>query len=259
MGRPENSRVTSASRPIRAATFDVTHTLIHSPRLAEIYWQVLRRHGHAVGLRDVRREIPRVWQEFSCRVDHRIDRFTAHPRGARGYWQEFLVRLCQCLGTEEPSRFAGAELFGQFARAESWEVYPDVRKTLRNLRSAGIRLGVVSNWDHRLPQLLQELDLNPYFEAIVWSEDCGLEKPHPQIFHRCLEELGVSPEECLHVGDHAIDDVEGAQGAGLRALRIDREKGCGGLGKLFESLLKGPQVPSEEGLTTHDGGRHVRR
>ena len=261
MSTPDNSREGSSLRPIRAVTFDLAETLIHAPRLVETYWQVLSRHGHRVKLEDVRREVPRVAQEFSCRVDHRVDRFTSHTKGAEGYWQEYLERLCQRLETTEPSRFAGAELFNRLAHREVWEVYPDVCSTLQRLRDDGLRIGVVSNWDHRLPRLLERLGLHEYFDAVTYSSSCGIEKPHPGIFLHCLKSLGVPAANALHVGDCSIDDVEGAEAAGLRALRIDRSAGGDHLQPLLDSLLRRPvlHLLSVDGGNRQCGGdQHVR-
>jgi putative hydrolase of the HAD superfamily len=240
-------------------TFDITGTLVHSPRLSEIYWQVLHRHGHRVRLRAVRRELPHTFREMACRVDHRWDRFTAHPGGERGYWRAFLDRLCRRLDTHEPSRFAAAELFDRFRRAESWEIFEDVVPTLESLAEQGLRLGVVSNWDHRLPDLLADLGLAPFFDAITYSSQCGVEKPHPHIFLQCLAALDVPPARALHVGDRALEDAEGALGAGLRALRLDRSEGVNCMGALIEPFLRGsrggaavaPVPPTRRGGKTH--------
>ena len=245
--------------PLRAVTFDITGTLVHSPRLSEIYWQVLERHGHRVRLRDVRRELPHTLDDMACQVDQRWDRFTAHSGGERGYWRAFLERLCRRLGTHAPSPFAAAELFDRFRRAESWEVFEDVVPTLESLSKQGLRLGVVSNWDHRLPSLLEDLGLAHLFHNITYSSLCGVEKPHPHIFHRCLAALDVPPARALHVGDRALEDAEGALGAGMRALRLDRSEGSGCLGALIEPFLRGSRgvaavpssLPSRHGEETH--------
>ena len=237
MGKPEHSTVPA---PIEAISFDVTHTLIHCPRLVEIYSEVMVRHGLDAAPADIRRVIPRVWQELSCRTDPRVDRFTRHRGGERGWWHRFLERVCQHLEIAPPTRFASAELFDRFAKAESWEVYPDVVPVLEALAAKPTRLGVVSNWDHRLPRLLERLGLDRFFDAVVYSSACGVEKPHPLIFEHCLHELGVAPERAAHVGDHALEDVEGAEGAGMRALRIDRREGSDDLCRLLAGLLEAP-------------------
>lgn len=232
--------------PLEAVTFDVTRTLIHCPRLAEIYAEVFRRHGlgsredgHPVPVADLRSRLPLVWQELSCLASHRQDRFSAHPDGAEGWWRRFVGRLCELLDLPEPSRFAAAELFARFGHADSWILFDDVRPCLERLRARGLRLGVVSNWDHRLPRLLEELELADFFDSITYSSACGLEKPHPRIFHACLEELGTAPERTLHVGDSALEDVEGAEAAGMLALRVERTGG-GDLWSLVQPLVQPP-------------------
>lgn len=206
---------------LRAVTFDVTHTLIHCPRLGEIYAEVLGRHGVEAAPGEAGRLVRQVWQELACLADPGRDRFTSHPEGPAGWWKRFLERLCEHLGAP-PSRFAAAELFHRFGQAESWEVYPDVPDALAGLRGLGLRLAVVSNWDTRLPGLLEGLGLARRFDAVVYSSQAGVEKPDPRIFHEALRRLEVGPAAALHVGDGRLEDVEGAIGAGLRALHLVR-------------------------------------
>lgn len=204
-------------------TFDVTKTLIHAPRLAEIYREVFNRHEIPVGSADLNGLIRLVWKEFSCRSDMRRDRFSETEGGAKEWWHRFVIRLCEHLGTGPPSRFVSAELYSRFARADAWVVYDDVRPALDFLRRAGLRLGVVSNWDERLPRLLSRLGFDAIFDTVVYSARVGVEKPHPGIFLHALRALGVEPSEALHVGDSTIEDIEGAMAAGMRAILLDRQ------------------------------------
>lgn len=206
----------------RAITFDVTRTLIHSPRLIEIYREVLERHGIEAPAGELRRLMPVVWEELDCLAEVGRDRFSAHPEGPRGWWRRFLERLCEHLGAPAPSPFAAAELFHRFGRADAWEVYPEVPATLAALKRLGLPLAVVSNWDDRLPPLLDALGIGRSFDAIVYSAAVGVEKPDPRIFLYALERLGVAPEEAVHVGDCTREDVEGALAAGMEALHLVR-------------------------------------
>jgi len=235
---------------IEAVTFDVTNTLIHSPRLGELYAEVLSRHGVAVEPREAARLVREVWQEFACLAEPGRDRFTSHPGGPRGWWKRFLDRLCERLEVPPPSPFAAAELFHRFATPEAWEVYPEVPEVLATLRERGLRLGVVSNWDPRLPDLLESLGLARRFAALVYSSEVGVEKPDPRIFRSALDRLGVRPEAALHVGDGQIEDVEGAAAAGLQALRLDRRGGSGDLRDLaaLPAMLSRQPVESSRGL-----------
>lgn len=225
---------------LRALTFDVTNTLIHCPRMAEIYAEVLRRHGIETAAEEVRRWIPVVWQELACRTETGRERFSLHPGGARGWWQDFLHRTCDYLGSSRrPTRFTAAELYHRFARADAWEIYPEVRPALEELQRQGVALAVVSNWDERLGPLLTRLDLTRYFDALVVSARVGLEKPDPRIFQYALDLLGVPSEAAAHVGDSAREDVEGALAAGMKAFHLRREGGKPALSEV---------TPDTEGL-----------
>ncbi|HYH44243.1 MAG TPA: HAD-IA family hydrolase [Thermoanaerobaculia bacterium] len=219
---------------IQAVTFDVTHTLIHSPCLGEIYAEVLGRHGIALAPAEAARLVRVVWQELACLADPGSDRFTAHPEGARGWWRRFVGRLGEYLDGPPVSPFAAAELFHRFGQPDAWEVYPDVLPALAALRDRGLRLGVVSNWDERLPGLLAGLGLAPSFDAVVFSSEVGVEKPDRRIFQSALDRLEVVAGEAVHVGDGRLEDVEGALAAGMYAVHVSRRGGPGlaGLGPL---------------------------
>ncbi|HEX3527451.1 MAG TPA: HAD-IA family hydrolase [Thermoanaerobaculia bacterium] len=219
---------------IEAVTFDVTNTLIHSPQLGELYAEVLSRHGVTVTPDAAARLVREVWQELACLAERGRDRFTAHPGGPRGWWKRFLERMCERLEAPPPSPFAAAELFYRFATPEAWEVFPEVPAVLARLRARGLRLAVVSNWDPRLPDLLESLGLARSFDAIVYSSEVGVEKPDPRIFLSALGRLKVEPAAALHVGDGKVEDAEGAAAAGLHALLLDRRRGVGKGGDLHD-------------------------
>lgn len=212
--------------PPEAVTFDATGTLFHSPRLGEIYAEILGRHGLAVEADVARRLVREVWQELSCLATPERDRFTAHEGGARGWWLRFVERFAERLEAPPPSRFAAAELFARFARPDAWEVYPEVPEALDALGHRGFRLAVISNWDERLPAVLEGLDLARHFTAIVTSGDVGVEKPDRRIFDHALSLLGVPSDRAIHVGDREVEDCEGALAAGFSgAIRVDRGRG----------------------------------
>lgn len=235
---------------IRAVTFDVTNTLMHCPRLGEIYSEVLGRHGVQVEPAEAARLVRLVWQELACVADPARDRFTSHPEGPPGWWKRFLERVCEHLEVPPPSRFAAAELFARFARADSWEVYPDVMDTFAALRARGLRLGVISNWDPRLPDVLDGLGLTPSLDAVVYSSAVGAEKPDRRIFESALRSLGVEAGEALHVGDGRLEDVEGAQAVGMHSLHLTRGRGAGeiqSLARLPGILLEMAEMPETSG------------
>jgi putative hydrolase of the HAD superfamily len=206
---------------LAAVTFDVTRTLLTCPTLGEQYAEVLARHGVEVAARDVEAAIPLVWQELACAASPARDRFLHHPKGARGFWRHFVERTCELLEAPHPSAFAAAELFDRFAQPEAWEVAPGTRAMLAELKRHGLKLAIISNWDQRLPLLLERLELADLFDSFAISAIVGVEKPHPRIFETALASLGVGAAQALHVGDSRLDDIEGAQAVGMQALLLD--------------------------------------
>jgi putative hydrolase of the HAD superfamily len=93
-------------------------------------------------------------------------------------------------------------------------VLPGVEDALARLRALGLELAVVGNWDCRLPEHLERLELAGHFTGIVTSAEAGAAKPDPRPFLAALEQLGVASERALHVGDSAADE-EGARAAGM--------------------------------------------
>ena len=210
---------------IEAVTFDATGTLFECPSLGTLYAETLNRHGVEISEREVSKWFPVAWQELDCLVQLGGDRFADHPRDAKGFWEDLVARICALAGHDAPSAFATAELFQVFARADAWRVFPEAVAALEGLRSAGLTLGVVSNWDQRLEPLLEDLGLAQYFSAIVTSADVGHAKPDPRIFSVATEALNIEPVQGLHVGDHRLQDFEGAASAGMQAFLVDRAQG----------------------------------
>lgn len=223
---------------IAAVTLDANHTLFEAADLGGEYARVLARHGVALAAGDAAAAIAVAWSEFTCAADPARDRFAAHPGGARGFWRRFVERVCALAGAPAPSPFAAAELFERFAGAGPYRVFADVEPALAALGGRGVRLAVISNWDERLPRLLGELGLASRFETVVVSAEVGWEKPRPEIFAAALERLALPAAAVLHVGDRGLEDVEGARGAGLHALRLDRGGGgdLASLGELADRL-----------------------
>lgn len=113
-------------------------------------------------------------------------------------------------------------LYAAFAQPEAWRLYPETRATLDTLRDRGYRLGVISNFDARLFDLLEGLDIADRFDPIIASSRAGAAKPDPAIFRHALTACGVSAEQAVHAGDTYDLDVLGARAAGVAAILIDR-------------------------------------
>ena len=103
-----------------------------------------------------------------------------------------------------------------------FEAYPEVLPVLGALRTRGVRVGVVSDWDCTLAEHLARLGLGEWVDAVVVSAVVGVTKPDPRLFTAALTALGVAADAALVCGDDPARDLAGARAAGIRAVLIDR-------------------------------------
>jgi len=227
------------SRTRRAVVLDVGGTLIECrPTPPEIYAQVLSRFGPAVTAAEVAPVYRGVWQELTQLHPLGSDRYHLLKGGEWAWWGEFLRRVLAALRHPAPWEPVLDELFAMFSRPSIWRTFPEVFEVLDGLRRRGLALGVVSNWDSRLPALLERLGLADYFGTILVSALEGVEKPAPEIFLRAARRLGVDPGECLFAGDSPLDDYRGAESAGMLPVLVDRH-GAFGNGYRWVADLRG--------------------
>ena len=117
------------------------------------------------------------------------------------------------------------ELYRHFATAEPWVLYGDVIPTLRLWQIQGIELGIISNFDSRIYQVLAELGLEYFFRSITISSQAGVAKPAPEIFQIALQKHDCSPAQAWHIGDSKKEDYQGAKSLGIEAFLIKRSIG----------------------------------
>jgi putative hydrolase of the HAD superfamily len=123
-----------------------------------------------------------------------------------------------------------AEFAGPFGEGLAFRVVDGVPEALARLRSLGLTVAVVSNWDAGLPEHLVRAGIAHWFAEVVTSAAEGVAKPDPRIYTLTLERLGVEPPRALHVGDHPELDGEAARAAGMRFAPAP-------LGEAVEALL----------------------
>lgn len=104
--------------------------------------------------------------------------------------------------------------------------YTDVIRTLTALKRQGYRLGMVTNsWPFPVRALLESDGLDQFFDHVIASSEVGMAKQDgPEIYILAAHLFGVSPEECVMVGDNPALDVLPALKASARAVLIDRDE-----------------------------------
>ena len=129
----------------------------------------------------------------------------------------------------------------------SLAAFDDVVPALEQLKARGLTLGLISNIDRDGSELAKDLGLTPYLDLTVTSAEAKAEKPHPEIFRMALKKADAAPEEAMHVGDQPTSDVEGALGAGISPVLLDRDGNHPGFDRCprIEGLLELPPLLDE--------------
>ena len=207
--------------PVHTVTFDVGGTLISpAPSVGHVYAEVAAKFGVKADPAALTDGFKRAWKAKTA-FDYSEEAWYGLVRGAFGP-----------LAPQLPDPFFPA-VYRRFIEADAWRIHEDALAALDELASRDFNLGVISNWDERLRPLLKNLKLTPYFQAITVSCEAQFPKPSPVIFEQALRSLGAAPSAVLHVGDSQLEDAEGARGAGMHGLHLDRN-GAGDIRSLTE-------------------------
>jgi len=97
------------------------------------------------------------------------------------------------------------------------EIFPEVRPALEALRDRYVLVAVTNGNAN-----LKMVGIDDLFHDIVTARTVGAAKPAQKIFDAAVRAGGADPQQTLHVGDHPEFDVDGAIGAGLRAVWVNR-------------------------------------
>ncbi|WP_251929717.1 HAD family hydrolase [Salinibacter ruber] len=105
------------------------------------------------------------------------------------------------------------------------EPYPDVLPVLEELQRNGYLLGLITNGFHVMQKKkVDALGVARHMDTLVYPDELGSNrwKPHPAGFLKGLDELAVSPEKAMYVGNDAEKDVEPAREAGMISVQMCR-------------------------------------
>lgn len=153
------------------------------------------------------------------RYEEIMARGVSHELG----WNLYMEVVFESAGlTPDQARRATELAREEHDRFNLWRKVPaGLVQALQRARAAGLRLGVVSNSEGKLAELLVRVGLMGLLELVVDSGLEGVRKPDPEIFRRALARLAVPPDQALYAGDIPEVDVVGARAAGMEAVLID--------------------------------------
>lgn len=69
-------------------------------------------------------------------------------------------------------------------------------------------------------KVMKDYGILGYFDALSFSDEVKWVKPNIKLYHYATEQLGVSPEETVHIGDSMKGDIVGAIDAGMKVIWV---------------------------------------
>lgn len=98
-------------------------------------------------------------------------------------------------------------------------LHKEIIPMFEGLKKQGLKIGLISNCFSEEAKVIRNSILFPYFDATYLSFEQGIQKPDEEIFLRCMNDLQVSADECLYVGDGGSFELETATRLGMKALQ----------------------------------------
>jgi putative hydrolase of the HAD superfamily len=223
------SRLPPIPDPLDCVLFDAGDTLLApAPSFQGRFVAVAAAHGLPLEEAAVDAAIAEAVRAASWPSDW------TDPATQRSFWTGFYRQVLAGLGHEGPEGSGepqggapeGQELaealFAAFSDPAGYRLFDDVRPALDELAGRGVKLGVVSNFEPWLEDVLALQGIDHLFAAVAISGKLGVAKPDPEIFRWAIREAGADPGATVHVGDQPVNDVDAARAVGITPVLIDR-------------------------------------
>lgn len=207
---------------IKAITFDAAGTLMRvADPVGETYGRIAADAGAVLSPEVLEAAFVKAFAQMPPMAFPDL-RGGALANAERDWWRRLVQRVVHQAGGVPAFDAYFDALFSHYASGAAWRAYPEVHATLESVRARGLRIGVISNFDSRLPPILRALGIADRVDAVIFSTGCGAAKPDARIFERALATLGVPAGATLHVGDSLDADYRGASAAGMASVHLQR-------------------------------------
>ncbi|XP_067359261.1 haloacid dehalogenase-like hydrolase domain-containing protein 3 [Channa argus] len=224
--------------PLRWVLWDVKDTLLRVRlSVGEQYCKEAEQMGLSLTSVEVNAAFSQAHQHYSSKYPN-----YGLTQGLNGqsWWMGVVRETFSHCGVQDAALLntMAQNLYQNFCSAENWEVFPDSKKALESCSALGLKLGVVSNFDSRLEEILRVCGLLSCFSFLITSEESRVAKPSPVIFKKALQKCGVPAASVAHIGDHYVNDYLSSRSVGIQGFLLDRHK------------LNNPAVPQEHRLSS---------
>lgn len=201
---------------LKGILLDYGHTLVYFPRIGKT---------HMIAARNVQRVVRNLGVSVDAsRIRALIDAFTHQVDRVMSVEEEF-KEILNILGVKNCGGDQLQEVIDVYERpyVQNVRIRKGVKELLTLLDKRGLKLGVVANiWSEWMKPVLQRGGIEEFFDTTVAAVDIGFKKPYSQIFQLALNQLELSPQEAIMIGDSPENDIQGAHNLGMTTVRLTR-------------------------------------
>ncbi|XP_017139206.1 rhythmically expressed gene 2 protein [Drosophila miranda] len=214
-------------RRFRLVTFDVTDTLLKLEDPPKQYQKTAAECG-VTGLD--RQQLERCFrQQFKIMSKEYPNFGRSSPNlDWQSWWLQLVSGTFRCVDASLPAdklATIGQQLVRVFRTSAGWRHVDGAAELVQSVRDSGKCVGIISNFDPSLPQVLQAMGFAGKFDFILTSYEAGVMKPDARIFKMPLERLNISPDQALHIGNKFDMDYAGARNSGWSGLLVQPKEG----------------------------------
>ncbi|XP_064649695.1 haloacid dehalogenase-like hydrolase domain-containing protein 3 [Lineus longissimus] len=205
---------------LRLVTFDITNTIIRPRDVGLNYSNAAKMFGIFVNPEGVTNS----FRKHIKKQDKQYPNYGFnHGMTSKQWWTRLVCDTFLDLNMNHDVKKlhqVADYLFEFYHKGEPYDIIPHSMEPLERLREEHpyLKVGVISNFDERLPAILDDLHLSKYFDFLVLSVKVGVCKPHQRIFQAALEMAGAKPADAVHVGDNIELDYLAARKVGMNAI-----------------------------------------
>ena len=207
---------------IRAVFFDLYNTICRfDPAPEHSQAEILLDEGISVDKDSIAYAYPFA-DEYMATENERLPIKDRSLEERNDFFAHYEHVLLQNAGLDVSLDFAD-KIFSKLRKIpQRFALFDDVIITLEKLKSEDRIIGILSNLDQDIDQVIDSLSLSDYVDFAISSLQVGVSKPDPIFFQAALQRANVAAVETIHIGDQYKSDVQGARGVSIRPVLINR-------------------------------------
>ncbi len=213
---------------IEVIFFDAAGTLFDVRRnVGEIYANLAAKYGKNLSPEKLQQNFIRAFRQQPPMTFPSATPKNELPALEFNWWQNLVLEVFSEFGVFPDFDHYFVEVFEFFRTAQAWKLVDDAQITLQALQERRVKIGLISNFDTRVYDVLRAFELLDYFDSIHISSEVGAAKPDPRIFQAALTAHQIDAAQAIHIGDDVRDDAQGAEAVGMTGILFNRQPNQG--------------------------------